>query len=121
MPQYMLLLHDDPQSEGWKQSPEELQRVFEKYAKWRNSPFVFDGRRLDEQTGRVIRKATGSVSITDGPYSESREVLGGYYAINAESFEHAVELVRNHPHLDFGSIEIREMISPSVQVAKTDG
>jgi hypothetical protein len=110
MPQYMLLLHDDQEAPGWKLSPEEMQRVFEKYLAWRKNPFVVDGRRLDEQTGRVIKKKGGQVTITEGPFTEGREVMGGYYAIEAESFDHAVRLSAEHPHLDFGSIEIREMV-----------
>ncbi len=111
MPQYMLLLRDDPDARGFKYGASEMQKAFEKYRDWRNKPFVVDGRRLDEQSGRVLVKQESRVSVTDGPYSESREVMGGYYSIEADSFDHAVELALDHPHLDFGTVEIREMVA----------
>ncbi len=110
MPQYMLLLRDD--REAWqKLSPEEMQKAMEKYLAWRNKPFVTDGKRLDERTGRVLQKKNGSVSVTDGPFSESKEVLGGYYTIKAENFDEAIQLSLDHPHVDFGTVEIREVIA----------
>ena len=47
--------------------------------------------------------------MTDGPFAETREVLGGYYMFDAESFEQAVELAKGCPVLPFGPIEIREV------------
>ena len=52
------------------------------------------------------------MTVTDGPFTEGKEVMGGYFAIQAASFEDAIRLCDNHPHLDFGSIEIREMVLP---------
>jgi hypothetical protein len=111
MPQYMLLLRDN--GEAWKKlSPEEMQKSVEKYMAWRKKPFVVDGHRL-EQPGRVMQKKNGSAAtVTDGPFSESREVLGGYYTIEASSFDEAVKLLHDHPHVDFGSIEIRQVFAP---------
>jgi hypothetical protein len=110
MPQYMLLLHSEDNA-LLKFGPEEMQKAIQKYLDWRSKPFVVDGRKL-EPAGRVMRKNDGHIRVTDGPFSESREVLGGYYAIEAESFERAVELANDHPHLDFGTIEIRELAPP---------
>lgn len=109
MPQYMLLLRDTGEAWG-KLSPEEMQKVGEKYMAWRNKPFTVDGQRLD-QPGRVLQKKDGSVSITDGPFAEGREVLGGYYTIEAVDFDEAIKITRDHPHVDFGTIEIREVIA----------
>ncbi len=115
MPQYMLLLRDD--RESWnKLGPDEMQRVMERYLEWRSRPYVVDGRRLHEESGRVMHKKNGSVSVTDGPFAESREVLGGYYTIEAESFEAALEFARDHPHVDFGTIEIREVFPAPAKV-----
>jgi hypothetical protein len=113
MPKYMLLLHDD--RKAWeKLGPEQMQTAVGKYLAWRNKPFVVDGQRLDEQTGRLMQKKNGSVSVTNGPFMEANEVLGGYYTIEAASFEDAVKLSNDHPHIDFGTIEIREvMVRPT--------
>ena len=109
MPHYMLLLRDD--RETWNSlSPEEMQKAVEKYYAWRKNPFVVDGKGLNAGTGRVLRKKNGKVNVTDGPFSEGREVFGGYYLIEAASFDEAVQLSMDHPHLEFGGVEIREAI-----------
>ena len=110
MAQYMLLLREDPS--GWsKLSPDQIQKTVEKYMEWRNRSFVVGGKRLDSKTGRVMQKNDGNINVTDGPFSESREVLGGYYTIEAKDFDHAVALSMDHPHADVGTIEIREVMS----------
>jgi hypothetical protein len=108
MPKYMLLLRDDRELFG-KLGPEEMQKTIEKYYAWRSKPFVVDGAGLMEKTGRVMQKKNGSVSVTAGPYSESREVMGGYYTIEAANFDEAVKLASDNPHVNFGTIEIREV------------
>lgn len=108
MPHFMLLLYDDPGS--WKKlSPEQMQKEMEKYRAWREKPFTVDGKRLVEETGRVIRVQKGSPQSTDGPYSETKEVLGGYYTIEAANYDEAVKIALTHPHLPHGTIEVRQV------------
>jgi hypothetical protein len=58
-------------------------------------------------TGKVVR--TGGV-VSDGPFVESKEVLGGYSIIQAGSYEEALRIAKECPHHQGpGSIEIREM------------
>ncbi len=47
--------------------------------------------------------------ITDGPYAETKDVVAGYYLIQAESYEDAVECSEDCPHLEFGTIEVRRI------------
>jgi hypothetical protein len=109
MPQYMLLLYDDP-SNWQKLSPEEMQKALEKYMAWRNKPFTVDGKRLAGDPGRVIRSQGGRPRATDGPYSETKEVLGGFYTIEAASYEDAVQRALDHPHLEYGgTVEVRQV------------
>ncbi len=108
MPQYMLLLYDDP-SQWQKLSPEEMQRAMEKYMAWTKKPFMVEGKRLGQDPGRVIRSQDGKPRATDGPYSETKEVLGGYYTIEAANYEEAVQRSLDHPHLEFGTIEVRQL------------
>jgi len=108
MPNFMLLLYDDPS--GWmKLSPEEMQKALEKYMAWRTKPFTRDSNRLTPDPGRVMRSSGGQTRTTDGPYSETKEVLGGYYTIEAADYDEAVRLASGHPHLEFGTIEIRQV------------
>jgi len=70
-----------------------------------------DGHKLTDGAGRVLRGA-GSPKVTDGPYAEAREVIGGLFIVEAANSEEVVELSKDCPHLDFGTIEIRE-VQPS--------
>jgi hypothetical protein len=108
MPNYMLLLYDDPS--GWmKLGPEEMQKATEKYMEWTKRPYTVDSKRLAPDPGRVIRSVNGKGRTTDGPYSETKEVLGGYYTIEAASYEEAVKRAMEHPHLEYGgTIEVRQ-------------
>jgi hypothetical protein len=110
MPQYILLLRDDRQKVRGHESPEEMQKVTEKYLAWRNKSFVVGGAGLVPTTGRVMQKKNGSVSVTAGPFTESKEVMAGFYTIEAASFEEAAKLSADNPHVDFGTIEIREVM-----------
>jgi hypothetical protein len=109
MPKYMFLLYNDP---SWSQklSPEEMQAATEKYMTWRKRPFVADSGRLSGDPGRVLRSQDGRARAADGPYSETKEVLGGYYTIDAADYDEAVRIAGEHPHLDYGgTIEVRHV------------
>jgi hypothetical protein len=108
MPQFMLLLYDDPTL--WqKASPEDMQKALEKYMAWAKKPFTVDSKRLAEDPGKVIRGGSGQPRAVDGPYSETKEVLGGYYTITAANYDEAVKLALGHPHLEYGgTIEVRQ-------------
>jgi len=108
MPQYMLALYDDPS--GWKKlSPEETQKAVEKYMAWGNRAYVVQGKRLAADLGRVLRATNGKPRATDGPYSETKEVMGGIYLIEAKDYDEAVERTLDHPHLEHGTIELRQL------------
>jgi hypothetical protein len=113
MPKYMLLLHDNPNAFA-NVSPEAMQRVVEKYIAWgkklREAGVMRAGDKLTDEPGRVMRRKDGQVHVTDGPYSESKELLGGYYMIEADTYDKAVELARDCPQLEFGgTIEVRQV------------
>jgi hypothetical protein len=109
MAQFMLLLYDDPT--GWqKLSPEEMQKAIEKYMAWTKKPFTVDSKRLAEDPGKVIRSQNGRARAADGPYSETKEVLGGFYLIDAADYNEAVKRASDHPHIEYGgTIEVRKL------------
>jgi len=112
MPQFLLLLYDTPAATALfkKMSPEEMQKAVEKYRQWTKKPFTVDSKRLGEDPGKVMRSHNGKPRATDGPYSETKEVLGGFYLIEAASYDDAVALTTDHPHLEHGgTIEIRKL------------
>jgi hypothetical protein len=91
-------------------SPEAMQKQMAKWQSWigqlsQQGNFK-SGEPLD-RSGRVVRG--NKKAVTDGPYAESKDVVGGYLVVTANSYEHAVELSRGCPifeHED-GSVEVR--------------
>src|SRR5690242_18310107 len=58
--------------------------------------------------GRTVRLKNGKVTVLDGPYAETKEVLGGIMILEARDLEHAVELMSKHPAVNAGNVfEIR--------------
>lgn len=120
MPTYLLLLHEDP-SVFERVSPEEMQNIIQKYSSWKQrmleTGLLTGGEKLQDGTGRVMRRVGGQTSVTDGPYTESKEVIGGLFQIRAENYVQAVQAASDCPHLEYGTIEIREVEPVSVPLA----
>lgn len=112
MPKYLLLLHETP-GDFAHLSPEEMQAIVRKYSAWMAGVDaggrMVGGEKLTDDGGIHLRVAGGRLAVHDGPYTEAKEVLGGYFLITAESREHAVEIAGGCPHLEYGWIEIREI------------
>ena len=60
-------------------------------------------------TATTIRVRSGKVSITDGPFAETREQLGGFYLIEARDLNEAIRLAAKMPPARLGSIEVRPL------------
>lgn len=110
---YMLLLHDPTTSEP-ELSAEEIQRIIGDYMAWRSEIAsqgrLIGGQKLADEGGRHLRAENGAIRVTDGPYTEVKEALGGYFAIKAENYDEAVEISKTCPHLKYGGwIELREI------------
>lgn len=58
-------------------------------------------------TAMTLRYANGRVVVTDGPFAETKEQLGGIMILEARDLNHAVELISKHPGATFGPWEIR--------------
>ena len=68
------------------------------------------GDKLTDDAGKIITAQGGRASVTDGPYAESKEVVGGYYIVTASDYEDACQLAASCPHLKFGGrIEVRQI------------
>src|SRR5262249_55932308 len=59
------------------------------------------------QTAKTLRWKNGKVMVTDGPFAETKEVLGGFFVFEAKDMSHAIELLSNHPGVRCGPFEIR--------------
>lgn len=107
MPQFMLMLRDSG-SFPENISPEEIQQIIERYRTW-SERVGAKGQKLRDGEGRTLVRRESGVTVTDGPYAESKEVIGGYFVVDAADYDAAAKLVEDCPHLDFGSIEIRQI------------
>ena len=85
---------------------QEMRAVFNRWKEKYDSNIVDMGGPL--KPGGKILSASG---VTDGPFTEAKEIVGGYMLVSAESLDHAIEIVRESPALVVpgASVEIREV------------
>ena len=93
-------------------SPEEMQATTKRWMDWiggiaAQNKLADRGNRLSPE-GNVVR---ANNVVTDGPYTEIKETLGGYSVIKAANLEEATALANGCPGFDFGgSVEVREIL-----------
>src|SRR5689334_7804279 len=69
----------------------------------------------------TLRWEKGKVSVTDGPYAETKEQMGGILILEARDLEHAIELMSKHPGVKAGPFEIRPAADLSGMVQESEG
>jgi hypothetical protein len=80
---------------------------FAEWMKQMGDKGILVGNNGLQNMGKVLRGHRGT-SVTDGPYSESKEIVGGYIMITAGSLDEAVEIARDCPGLDYRlAVEVR--------------
>ncbi len=107
----MVLLTDDP-SYWAKMTPAQMQEVIKQYVAWsmqmHATKRIKAGHKLVDEGGKRMQKVRGKVKVTDGPFAESHEVIGGFYVVEADGYDHCLELLAGHPHLAHGQrIDVR--------------
>jgi hypothetical protein len=75
----------------------------------RNGNYVECRRLMPAETAVTLRVRNHRVAVTDGPFAETKEQLGGFLILEARNIEEAVELAADVPAAKFGSIEIRPL------------
>lgn len=94
-----------------QRSPEEMQNSMKKWMDWMGN-FAAQNKLIDRgnrlhSAGKLVNP--GNV-ITDGPYADIKELIGGYTLVRAESLDDATEMAKNCPILDIGgTVEVREI------------
>src|SRR3954468_22499664 len=58
---------------------------------------------------RTVRVREGKTTVTDGPFAETKEAVGGFDLLECESFDEAVEIAASHPLAQMGAIEVRPL------------
>ena len=113
MPSFMMLLHR-PVERGPRPDPESVARVTRDYMDWadrtRAAGRLKAGSKLTDDAGRILRNQGGRVTTTDGPFIESKGIVGGYFLISAGDYAEACRVASECPHLKYGSyIEVRQV------------
>ena len=92
-------------------SPEEHQKILKDYLDWSQklrAQGKYKGGDALKGAGRVLSAKDGRV--LDGPFTETKEIVGGYFLIEEPSLEGATATAKDCPHLKYkGSIELREI------------
>ena len=116
--QYLLLIHDDEAQ--WGDMPEdERNAIYGEYTRFteevQSRGILVGANQLQPSgTATVVHVEDGKTLTTDGPFAETKEVLGGYYLIEADSLDTAVEWAQRLRHDADGSIEVRPLLQLGV-------
>jgi hypothetical protein len=111
MPQYVMFLWENPASFA-NVSPGEMQGVIQEYVAWRTA-LAAKGQlrasaKLRDEGGKRITGGSRP-TISDGPYAEAHEVIGGLFTIDAADYQAAAAVASSCPHIKYGWIELREV------------
>ncbi|MGI8952322.1 MAG: YciI family protein [Chitinophagaceae bacterium] len=114
MSEFVLLFRADSGRRESQPSPEQMQASIKYWQDWMGSiagqnKLVSPGNRLNSE-GKVVK---ANNIVTDGPYAEIKETLGGYIIIRADDFNEAVEIAKGCPILQSpwnGNVEIRKPV-----------
>ena len=108
---YVLLIHSN--ENGWNELSEDEQKaIYGEYLAISEAPGVTGGAQLQPvSTATTVRVQDGKTLITDGPFAETKEALGGYYLFEADDLDAAIELAAKVPAARMGGgIEIRPIV-----------
>jgi hypothetical protein len=114
---YMLLIHQGttplPGSPEWDDlSQDEQKAVYASYQGINETPGVSPGKRMaGPEAATTVRVADGETLVTDGPFVETKEALGGYMFFEADDLDAAIELASRVPAARMGgAIEVRPLV-----------
>jgi hypothetical protein len=121
---YLLLLTNPCESIAeWEvASPEEQKALREQeipkwgsFMQWAGEQCIeLDGLELDvPATAKTLQKRNGDVLVTDGPYLETKEAVGGYFLVECDDLDRAIDIASRIPVAETGSVEIRPLIESS--------
>ena len=109
---YMLLIYPGAEVD-FDSIPEDQQRaIYEEYGALAQAPGVGDNHQLQPATSATtVRVQDGRTLTTDGPFVETKEQLGGYYVLEADDIDAAIEMASRVPAARMGgAVEIRPLV-----------
>jgi hypothetical protein len=118
---YMLLIHDE--EAAWaKLSDGERAKLMGEYRQLTRDlqtagQYVAGSQLQPTATATSVRVREGKRLVTDGPFAETREQLGGYYLVDVPDIDEAIRLAARIPSARFGTIEVRPLVESAVPAA----
>jgi hypothetical protein len=112
--QYLLLIYSE--EKAWSAMPKkEYEQFMGEYVEFTksiaDSGHYRGGNELDVVTkAKTVRVRNGKTLISDGPFAETKEQLGGYYLVEAQDAAEALKLAARIPSVRLGSIEVRPIV-----------
>jgi hypothetical protein len=105
--QFVALIHGT--EAGWESlSDDERQAIYQRYMDFGQNDKVIGGAELQStSTATTVRLRNGDRLVTDGPYAEVKEALGGFYILECDSIDEACQLAAGIPAAETGAIEVR--------------
>ena len=116
---YMLLIYDNEQAWAKLNEPEQRQ-VYGEYMQFtediKASRNYLAGAQLHPiATASSVRVRNGKELVTDGPFAETHEQLGGYYLIEAKDLDEATKIASRIPSARYGTVEVRPVVERSAE------
>lgn len=120
--QYAILIYDKPGSYE-SLAPDEFDRVMAEYGPITQDPAVRGGAQLQPvHTATTVRVDDGEVLTTDGPFADTKEVFGGYYVIDVDDLDRALEFAARIPSARMGgAVEVRPLVDRGAVETRTEG
>jgi hypothetical protein len=112
--QYLVQIFTGESMEAWERLSEpEQQAITQEYMEISSTPGVTGGAQLQPPaTATTVRVQDGRTLTTDGPFAETKEALGGYYLLEAEDLDVAIELAARIPAARLGgAVEVRPLVA----------
>ncbi len=115
---YALLIYPKPGSHE-ALGEDESKSVSAEYWAFREDPRCLGGGHLQPvETATTVRQGGGENLITDGPYADTKEVLGGYFVFEASDLDEALEVAQRIPAVRLGgAVEVRPLVEVPVETA----
>jgi hypothetical protein len=109
--QYALLIYERPGSYAGL-TDEQRQGISAEYLAIRRDTRIIGGAQLKSiDTATTVRMVDGQDLITDGPFADTKEVFGGYYILEADNVDAALEIAQRIPAVRLGgAVEVRPMV-----------
>lgn len=112
--QYLLMIYSAETAEPEPGTPEfeaHIGRYLRLTDEMNEAGVMLDGRPLEPvSTATTVRLRQGATMVTDGPFAETKEQLGGFYLLDCPNLDDAIDWAKRIPSAEFGSIEIRPIM-----------